>query len=97
MLTALPPLIRSSWISFLLLGSILAGSLLGHAWPGVGEAYDGWMVTGWPIATVVSGQVVMQDDTVIATPRGRPLTFLDAATPQRGGAFPPSTTTGSTS
>lgn len=37
MLTALPPLIGSSWISFLLLGSILTGSLLGHAWPGVGE------------------------------------------------------------
>lgn len=38
MLILLQPFIRSSWISLLLLGGILAGSILGHAWPGVGEA-----------------------------------------------------------
>ncbi|AVJ29812.1 arsenic resistance protein [Achromobacter spanius] len=38
MLKALPALIRSSWISVLLVGSILAGSLIGQAWPGAGAA-----------------------------------------------------------
>lgn len=59
--------------------------------------YDGWNVTGWPIATVVGGHVVMLEDTVIGTPRGRPLTFQDAAAPQRGNAFHPPTTIGRTS
>lgn len=56
--------------------------------------YDGWRVTGWPIATVLRGQVVMQNDTVTGKPLGCPLTFLDAAFPLGGGAFHPPTAIG---
>jgi dihydroorotase len=35
-------------------------------------------VTGWPIATLVSGRIVMRDDQLIATPSGDFVRFLDA-------------------
>lgn len=41
MLNMLQSAIRSSWISLLLVGSILAGSLIGHVWPSTGEALGG--------------------------------------------------------
>ena len=37
--------------------------------------FDGMRVTGWPMATVVRGQVVMQDDEVLGTPIGRLVRF----------------------
>ncbi len=37
--------------------------------------YDGMKVTGWPIATIIRGHVVMQDDELQGDPLGRPLTF----------------------
>jgi dihydroorotase len=33
--------------------------------------FDGMMVTGWPIAVVLRGRVVMRDDCVLGTPSGR--------------------------
>ncbi|BBK38146.1 dihydroorotase [Allostella sp. ATCC 35155] len=39
--------------------------------------FDGMQVTGWPIATVVRGQVVMQDDQLLGSPIGRPVRFMD--------------------
>jgi dihydroorotase len=33
--------------------------------------FDGVRVTGWPVATIVRGAVVMRDDTVLGTPSGR--------------------------
>ena len=41
MLNMLQSAIRSSWISLLLVGSILAGSLIGHVRPSTGEALGG--------------------------------------------------------
>ncbi len=40
--------------------------------------YDGLTVTGWPINTVVRGQVVVQDEALVGRPHGRPVRFLEA-------------------
>jgi dihydroorotase len=37
--------------------------------------FDGLTVTGWPIATIIRGQIAMRDDSVLGTPAGRPVTF----------------------
>jgi len=37
--------------------------------------FDGTMVKGWPIATLIRGQIVMRDDQVLGNPVGRPLEF----------------------
>jgi len=37
--------------------------------------FDGMRVTGWPMATVVRGHVVMQDDEVLGSPVGRLVRF----------------------
>jgi len=39
--------------------------------------YDGMEVTGWPIATIVRGQVVMREDEVVAPSLGQPVRFLE--------------------
>jgi dihydroorotase len=33
-------------------------------------------VTGWPIATIIRGNVVMREDTLLNDPIGAPLRFL---------------------
>jgi dihydroorotase len=38
--------------------------------------FDGMKVTGWPLATIVRGQVVMREDTLLDAPAGAPLRFL---------------------
>lgn len=40
--------------------------------------FDGMQATGWPIATIVRGTVVMRDDTIIAPGLGQPARFLEA-------------------
>ena len=40
-------------------------------------AFDGMDVTGWPIATIVRGSIVMRDDQIIDTPIGEPVKFLE--------------------
>lgn len=37
--------------------------------------YDGKHVQGWPVTTVVRGQVVMRDGAVVGTPVGQPMRF----------------------
>ena len=37
--------------------------------------FNGMHVTGWPVATVVRGNVVMRDDEVLGTPQGRLVRF----------------------
>jgi dihydroorotase len=37
--------------------------------------FDGMMVTGWPVATVLRGTAVMREDEVLGTPRGRLVAF----------------------
>lgn len=37
--------------------------------------YDGMKVTGWPVSTILGGQLVMQDDKVIGQPQGQPMVF----------------------
>jgi dihydroorotase len=37
--------------------------------------FDGTTVTGWPMATIVRGEVVMQDGEVLTAPNGRPVSF----------------------
>jgi dihydroorotase len=38
--------------------------------------FHGMRVQGWPMATVVRGQVVMRDGQITGTPHGRPMRFL---------------------
>jgi dihydroorotase len=40
-------------------------------------AFDGMTVAGWPIATIVRGQVVMQDGSLVGDPSGSLLRFLE--------------------
>jgi dihydroorotase len=39
--------------------------------------YDGMETTGWPVATVLRGSIVMRDGALQGTPQGRPLRFLE--------------------
>jgi dihydroorotase len=39
--------------------------------------FDGMEVTGWPIATVVRGRIVMRDDELIGTAQGEPCRFQE--------------------
>ena len=38
--------------------------------------FDGYAVTGWPMATVVRGRFVMRDGALVGTPNGQPAQFL---------------------
>ena len=40
--------------------------------------FDGMKVTGWPIATVLRGTIVMRDDEVLGAPGGQPVRFVEA-------------------
>jgi dihydroorotase len=33
-------------------------------------------ITGWPVATIVRGQIVMRDDEVLGTPSGKLVKFI---------------------
>ncbi|MCB0366719.1 MAG: dihydroorotase [Bdellovibrionaceae bacterium] len=37
--------------------------------------FDGYKVKGWPIATLLNGQVAMRDKEIVGAPAGRPLDF----------------------
>jgi len=39
--------------------------------------FEGMQVTGWPMATVIRGRVVMRDGELIGPPAGRPVRFVD--------------------
>ena len=39
--------------------------------------YDGMSVTGWPIMTIVRGNIVMRDDELLGEPVGRPIRFAE--------------------
>jgi len=39
--------------------------------------FDGMTVTGWPIATIVRGRLVMRDGQLVGDPVGRPVRFLE--------------------
>ena len=43
--------------------------------------FDGQEVTGWPVATVLRGRVVMREGEVIGEPSGQPLRFAGADQP----------------
>ena len=43
--------------------------------------YDGMEVTGWPMATVVRGHIVMRDGQLVGDPCGRPLSFVETMAP----------------
>ena len=40
--------------------------------------YDGMAITGWPIHTVIRGQLVVRDEQLVGTPLGKAIHFLDA-------------------
>jgi dihydroorotase len=39
--------------------------------------FDGFEAQGWPMATIVRGQVVMRDDEIVAPSLGEPVRFLE--------------------
>ena len=39
--------------------------------------FDGLEVTGWPVATILRGSIVMRDGAIQGTPQGRKLRFLE--------------------
>jgi len=43
--------------------------------------FDGVEARGWPIATIIRGQIVMRDDELVAPARGAPIRFLDTIQP----------------
>ncbi|MBX6747062.1 MAG: amidohydrolase family protein, partial [Acetobacteraceae bacterium] len=43
--------------------------------------FAGHRCTGWPVMTIIRGQVAMREDEIIGPPRGAPVRFLEA----RGG------------
>ena len=43
--------------------------------------FDGMQVTGWPVATIVRGRVVMRDDELLGPARGEPIAFWDCLPP----------------
>lgn len=42
-------------------------------------------VTGWPVATLVRGALVMRDDELVGAPAGQPVRFVDTLTPEETG------------
>ena len=43
--------------------------------------YDGLETTGWPVATILRGAIVMRDGALQGAPSGRPLRFLETLAP----------------
>lgn len=43
--------------------------------------FDGMKVRGWPVATIIRGQVVMRDDELVGEPAGAPVDFADTLAP----------------
>jgi dihydroorotase len=44
--------------------------------------FDGMSVHGWPVATILRGQVVMRDGELLGTPQGRPVRFDESREPE---------------
>ncbi|MEE8535573.1 MAG: dihydroorotase, partial [Kiloniellales bacterium] len=47
--------------------------------------FEGTTVTGWPMATVIRGRIVMRDGELIGPPAGRPVRFVDTLPSDAGG------------
>lgn len=43
--------------------------------------FDGVKVTGWPMATILRGKIVVRDDEVLGEPSGKPVRFVDIMEP----------------
>lgn len=44
--------------------------------------YAGMTVTGWPLATIIRGRIVMREDELLGAPLGAPMRFVDTLAPQ---------------
>jgi dihydroorotase len=40
--------------------------------------FDGKRVTGWPVATIVRGRMVMRDGQLLGSPAGEPVRFQES-------------------
>ena len=40
--------------------------------------FEGRKLKGWPMATIIAGQIVMQDGEVLGKPIGKPLRFVES-------------------
>jgi dihydroorotase len=48
--------------------------------------FDGMRATGWPVAAIIRGQIIMRDDVLLAEGRGAPVRFWEALQPETSGA-----------
>jgi dihydroorotase len=39
--------------------------------------YADWKVTGWPVATIIRGRIVMREDDIVAPAGGEPVRFME--------------------
>ena len=46
--------------------------------------FEGRAVTGWPLATVIRGQVVMREGELAEAAHGRPIHFQETLSPEAG-------------
>jgi dihydroorotase len=46
--------------------------------------YDGMDTTGWPVATILRGSLVMRDGAISGAPAGIPLRFVETLVPIAG-------------
>jgi dihydroorotase len=44
--------------------------------------FEGMTVTGWPVATVLRGRVIMRDEELQGDPPGAPVRFVDTVAPE---------------
>ena len=41
--------------------------------------FDGMSVTGWPVATVLRGKIVMREDEILGSPSGKAVRFFETS------------------
>jgi dihydroorotase len=46
--------------------------------------FEGTTVTGWPVATVIRGRMVMREAELLGDPAGEPVRFWETLAPERG-------------
>jgi dihydroorotase len=46
--------------------------------------FDGMETTGWPLATIIRGQIVMRDSALVAPNAGAPVRFVETLAPSAG-------------
>jgi dihydroorotase len=46
--------------------------------------FDGMKTTGWAVATIIRGRIVMRDGALVSAGNGEPVRFLETLVPDKG-------------